>query len=142
MQKVIEKHIKVDRIKNKELCVEILLTAGLKVLDADNLVFTESHNFTTHSGKNKLKLFSPLLHGRINFDSEKKSIKWDLDITDLLIKSILTFIILTLVWQFLVQGIWINSLLIGGIIGAIVFGINWLNLKDKVERLTNEMTIQ
>ena len=142
MQTVIEKHIKVDRIKNKEQCVETLLTAGLKVLDADNLVFTESHNFTTHSGKNKLKLFSPLLHGKISFDTERESIKWDLSITDLLAKSILTFTILTLVWQFLIQGIWGNSLLIGGVVGAIVFAINWLNLNDKVERLTNKMTVK
>lgn len=142
MRKIITKHIKVDKIKSKEHCVEMLLNAGLKVLDPDHLVFTESHNFTTHSGKNNLKLFSALLDGKVSFDTEKKSIKWDLNITDLFVKSMLTFAILALAWQFLSQGIWIYSLLFGGVIGVIVFVVNWFNLNDRVERLTNEMTIK
>ncbi len=140
MQRIIEKHITEDKIIDKQQCIDVLNTDGLKIVNVDNLEFTENHNFTTHTGKNRMMLFSPLLKGSLSFDTNKKLIKWSLNIDSLIVKTAFTFTTLTLIWQFLIQDVWIKSIFVGGIFGLIIFGINWFVLNEKLDKLTNEIT--
>lgn len=142
MRRVIKKNIKGYNIKSKQECIKVLLASGLIIKDTDILEFSERRNFTTHSGKNKQKIFSPLLKGKLSIEAESNSIIWDLNINGILLKSVLAFVSLTLLWLFLIQGNWINSLVLGAVISLILFGINWLNLNNQIEKLTNEMLLK
>jgi len=142
VRRVIKRDIKGYDIKSKQECIKVLLAADLIIKDTAILKFTESHNFITHSGKNIQKIFSPLLKGKLSIDSESNSIIWDLNIKGLLLKSVLAFVFLSLLWLLLIQGNLINSLELGAVISLIVFGINWLNLNNKIEKLTNEMLLK
>ena len=83
-----------------------------------------------------------LMKGCVSFDQEKNAIKWILSINGLLIKIILIFIVVTLVWLLLSKGNWIDSIIIAGIYTIVVLGINWLRLNNRLDRLTNKMTIK
>ena len=82
------------------------------------------------------------MKGCVSFDQEKNAIKWILSINGLLIKIILIFIVVTLVWLLLSKGNWIDSIIIAGIYTIVVLGINWLRLNNRLDRLTNKMTIK
>jgi len=141
MQKLIEKHIK-GTIKNKQQCVEALKTAGLRITDENKLEFAGTRSFTTHSGRNRFMLFTPLLKGKISIDIENRFVKWNLNLRDIVAKTLSTFVIIVFVWQWMMQGIWINSLMLGVLSGGLVFLLNWINLHNELDRLTSEMIVK
>jgi hypothetical protein len=137
MQRIITKHITSNKIKNRQNLIEDFVAAGFTI--TDNLEFVEYHNFTTHSGKNKMMFFSPLLKGNLSLDFESDIIKWNLNIDSLIFKTSLTFVFITLLAQFLVLDTWISSIIFGVVVAGIVLGINWLALNDKVDGLTKKI---
>lgn len=141
LNRIIHKQIEDLKFKDKQQSIEVLVSEGLILTNVETLEFTESYNFTTHSGENRSKIFKTLMNGSVSFDYEKNTIRWVLNLNGLLVKFGFTFIICALVWQFLLFGIWMNSLLIGGFVAILILWINWVRLNNRLDRLTNKMTI-
>lgn len=142
MQRIITKHITSNKIKNRQNLIEDFVAAGFTITNADNLEFVEYHNFTTHSGKNKMMLFSPLLKGNLILDFKNNVIKWNLNVDSLIFKTSLTFVLITLITQFLVLDAWISSIIFGAIVGGIIFSINWLALESRIDGLTEKIVTE
>nr|WP_319571734.1 hypothetical protein [uncultured Draconibacterium sp.] len=142
MQRIIEKHITDKKIKDRQKLIEDFVAAGFTITNAENIEFVEYHNFTTHSGKNKMMLFSPLLKGNLSLDFKDDVIKWYLNVDSLIVKASLTFVLITLLTQFLVLDIWINSIIFGAVVGGIIFSINWLAMDGRIDGITKNIVIE
>lgn len=142
MQRIIEKHITDKKIKDRQKLIEDFVAAGFTITNTDYIEFVEYHNFTTHSGKNKMMLFSPLLKGNLSLDFENDVVKWYLNVDSLIFKTSLTFVLVTLLIQFLVLNTWISSIFFGAVVGGIILSINWLALNDRIDGLTKKIVTE
>lgn len=136
MQICIEKNLIKNIVIDRERCLESLSESGLIITDSEKMIFTESYNFTTDSGKNKSKVFYSLLQGRIQIDNENSIIRWYLNIDSIILKAVLIFVLAIFGQIVFMQIDWINSFVIGLIIGATLFIINGISLDTRVNLMT------
>jgi len=139
MQRIIHKEVENGQLKSKADCIDMLIQLGFSFTSTDTMEFIERYNFTTHSGKNRIKVFKPLLKGKIILNTEKNSVKWILNVNDIIFKSISTCILTLIIFQIYHSKELINSLTVGIIIGGLVFGINWILLNNRIEKITGEI---
>ncbi|MFC0878869.1 hypothetical protein ACE01N_19895 [Saccharicrinis sp. FJH2] len=128
-----------SNIKDVQHLVGILIENGLTIIDKTNMKFTENFNFSTNTGKNRSKIFYPLLKGELRLIPEKNLITWRLHIESIFFKALILTIANILIWKFLLIDNSIISLTIGITLGIILFGINIINLSNRVDRLTEKM---
>lgn len=137
MQIRIEK--KVNKKLDRENCLKSLSEFGLRITDSEKMTFTEAYNFTTDSGMNKSKVFQSLLQGHIQIDNENSKIRWHLNIDGIIFKAVLLCILAIFGQITFMQVDWINSLMVGGFIGTILFIINGISLDTRVNILTEKI---
>jgi len=139
MQIRIEKKISKDLDFDKEYCLKSLSEFGLRITDSEKMTFTETYNFTTDSGMNKSKVFHSLLQGHIQIDNENSKIRWHLNIDGIIFKAVLLCILAIFGQITFMQVDWINSLMVGGFIGTIIFIINGISLDTRVNIITEKI---
>jgi len=141
MQIRIEKNIDKNIVIDRERCLESLSNSGLIITDSEKMTFTEKYNFSTDSGKNRRKVFYSLLQGQIQIDNENSIIRWHLNIDGIILKAVLICMLAIFGQIILMQIDWISSLIVGGIIGTILFIINRISIDTRVNQITEKMRI-
>jgi len=89
---------------------------------------------------NKSKVFHSLLQGHIQIDNENSKIRWYLNINGIILKAVLICILAIFGQMTFMQVDWINSLMVGGFIGTILFIINGISLDTRVNIITEKMS--
>jgi len=113
------------KLVTKQKCLDSLKESGLIITDQKNISFTEHHKFSTNMGKNKLKVFYPVLKGQLIIDNYNSTIYWRLNINEIIFKTMLIWIITMLGIEFLIISDWISAFISGFIVGAIIFLLNY-----------------
>ena len=88
---------------------------------------------------NKSKVFHSLLQGHIQIDNENSKIRWYLNINGIILKAVLICILAIFGQMTFMQVDWINSLMVGGFIGTIIFIINCISLDTRVNIITEKI---
>ena len=127
---------------DSKLVIEELQKQGLIILNKKKFEFTENYNLTTHSGRNQIKIFNPLLRGNINLESENELNYWKLQIENILIKSIILTVVSFLLFHFVLESILLFSILISIFNGGILFLINLVRLNTRIKKISENIKIQ
>ncbi len=127
---------------DSKLVIKELQKQGLIILNEKKFEFTENYNFTTHSGKNKMKVFHPLLRGNLEVKSENEFNSWNLQIESILIKSIFLTVFSFLLYHFVIESVLLFSILLSVFNGAILFLINRVRLNARVKTISENIKIE
>ena len=127
----------IERI-DREKCIKILLDAGFSITMETAIKFEEKQNSMPYPVKNRSMLFMPMMKGNMKIDKTEAKIIYSLNINELLIKALIVFSMALLFFGLFLFENYLNLTLFSAALGLVVFSINWINLKSKVDDLTNE----
>lgn len=139
MQILIKRPIESGVIIEREKCLKSLSESGLIITDTENFCFKEKHNLTTDMKQNWKKLFYISLQGQVKIDNTNSIIKWYLDVDSIILKTLLTWGILTIGIILLIQTEWKSALFAGAIIGFIIFIINRISAGSQINMITEKL---
>ncbi len=135
---IIKKNIGAGNFK-KSHCLQTLLPEGYCIVDTEDLKFRELSKLSTHTGRNRLQLFTCRLKGQITIDRANNSLIWELSFAETLYKTILAIMVCTLSWQYMVESIWTNSMAIGSLAGSLILLTDLTCMSARVNKLTEQM---
>nr|WP_319999158.1 hypothetical protein [uncultured Draconibacterium sp.] len=139
MKTCIKKQILNSSTLDKDHIEKILIKSGFSIDNIDILTFKESHNFSTHSGKNRLMIFKPLLNGQIRIDHTTSQLVFTININGIIFKTILLGILVSFMMFYFIDKSFLSSLIIGGCLGGLIFLINNINLNYRIDFLTSKI---
>ncbi len=138
----IETDFNINPELDSKIVIKELQKQGLIVLNKKKIEFTENYNLTTHSGKNEMKIFHPLLRGNLEVETENRLNSWNLQIESILIKSIFLTVACFLLFHYIIKSFLLFSILLSVFNGGILFLINRIRLNARVKKISENIKIK
>lgn len=84
-------------------------------------------------------IFKPTMKGSMKIDKSKSKIDYSLNINEVLLKSLIVFIMTLLLFGLFLFENYLNLVIFSAVLSLVMFSINWISLMTKVDDLSNKL---
>jgi hypothetical protein len=79
------------------------------------------------------------MKGSMKIDKSKSKIDYSLNINEVLLKSLIVFIMTLLLFGLFLFENYLNLVIFSAVLSLVMFSINWISLMTKVDDLSNKL---